>query len=187
MHNAMEENEQDWRLRIDGRRCRVDGDAGALSVDGLSAWAADVQIFRPRGPMVFFFSSSFASRPFAGLRFHWDARPRLSPFAYSINRIFRILPLPCAMIALTYWNRASFFLDRPILAVRLSATLGKAPGVLWTTPIELMFCLYLPSSLQWRCRPCERASAARCWRSPMSPGALQLRRLDERTRQLRFG
>jgi peptidoglycan/LPS O-acetylase OafA/YrhL len=77
---------------------------------------------------------------------NWTTRPGLSLAAYAINRIFRIFPLLCVVIALTLWNGAS--LSPPSTgyweALRLSATLGQAPGVLWTIPVELMFYLYLP-------------------------------------------
>ena len=98
------------------------------------------------GLMVFFFLSSFllchslASDP------NWKARPHLSLIAYSINRVFRIFPLLFVVIALTYWNRSSFF-PSPVgywEGLRQSLTLGEAPSVLWTIPVELTFYLYLP-------------------------------------------
>jgi len=50
------------------------------------------------------------------------------------------------VIGLTYWNGSSFFLPSTTCweALRLSLTLGQAPGVLWTIPVELTFYLYLP-------------------------------------------
>jgi peptidoglycan/LPS O-acetylase OafA/YrhL len=145
-------SDQDWRSRIDKRFTSLRGGAALIVMlahyqyvgflPGLPAFKYSGQC----GLMVFFFLSSFllchslASDP------HWAARPHLSLFTYSINRIFRIFPLLCAVIALTYWNGASFF--PPSIAywqaLRLSATLGGAPSVLWTIPVELTFYLYLP-------------------------------------------
>jgi peptidoglycan/LPS O-acetylase OafA/YrhL len=152
MRNAIEESVQDWRLRVDGRFTSLRG-AAALTVmlahyqyigflPGLPAFKYSGQC----GLMVFFFLSSFLLSHSLASDPHWAARPHLSLFTYSVNRIFRIFPLLCAVIALTYWNRASFFppsIDF-LQALRLSITLGKAPGVFWTIPVELTFYLYLP-------------------------------------------
>jgi peptidoglycan/LPS O-acetylase OafA/YrhL len=155
MRNAMEESLQDWRLRVDGRFTSLRG-AAALMVmlahyqyigflPGLPAFKYSGQC----ALMVFFFLSSFLLSHSLASDPHWPARPHLSLITYSVNRIFRIFPLLCAVIALTYWNRASFF--PPSIdfwqALRLSVTLGKAPGVLWTIPVELTFYLYLPFAL----------------------------------------
>jgi peptidoglycan/LPS O-acetylase OafA/YrhL len=142
----------DWRSRIDKRFTSLRGGAALIVMlahyqyvgflPGLPTFKYSGQC----GLMVFFFLSSFllcrslASDP------HWAARPHLSLFTYSINRIFRIFPLLSAVIAVTYWNGASFFPPSTAYwqALRLSATLGLAPSVLWTIPVELTFYLYLP-------------------------------------------
>jgi peptidoglycan/LPS O-acetylase OafA/YrhL len=146
------QKDPDWRSRIDKRFTSLRGFA-ALTVmlahyqyigllPGLPLFKYSGQC----GLMLFFFLSSFllchslASDP------NWAGRPQLSLIAYAINRIFRIFPLLVLVIALTTWNRSSFF-DPPVAywqALRLSVTLGKAPSVLWTIPVELMFYLYLP-------------------------------------------
>jgi peptidoglycan/LPS O-acetylase OafA/YrhL len=142
----------DWRTRIDKRFTSLRGAAALIVMlahyqyigflPGLPAFKYSGQC----GLMVFFFLSSFLLSHSLASDPHWGDRPHLSLFTYSINRIFRILPLLCAVIALTYWNRASFF--SPSIAywqaLRLSATLGQAPSVLWTIPVELTFYLYLP-------------------------------------------
>jgi peptidoglycan/LPS O-acetylase OafA/YrhL len=147
MQFTSEQNDQDWRSRIDKRFTSLRGCA-ALTVmlahyqyigllPGLPAFKYSGQF----GLMLFFFLSSFllchslASDP------NWRTRPHLSLIAYAINRIFRIFPLLVLVIALTYWNRSSLF-DPSIAyleALRLSVTLGKAPSVLWTIPVELTF------------------------------------------------
>jgi peptidoglycan/LPS O-acetylase OafA/YrhL len=98
------------------------------------------------GLMVFFFLSSFLLSHSLATDPNWIARKHLSLIPYSINWIFRIFPLLCVAIALTIWNVSSFFPPSTAFweALRLSATLGRAPGVLWTIPVELTFYVYLP-------------------------------------------
>jgi peptidoglycan/LPS O-acetylase OafA/YrhL len=146
------QNDHDWRSRIDKRLTSLRGFA-ALTVmlahyqytgllPGLPAFKYSGQC----GLMLFFFLSSFLLSHSLSSDPHWLGRPQLSLIAYAINRIFRIFPLLALVIALTYWNRSSFF-DRSVSyweALRLSATLGRAPNVLWTIPVELTFYLYLP-------------------------------------------
>jgi peptidoglycan/LPS O-acetylase OafA/YrhL len=141
-----------WRFRIDKRFTSLRGAAALIVMLAhyqFIGFLPAVPAFKYSGQcglMVFFFLSSFllchslASDP------NWTARPHLSLVTYSINRIFRIFPLLCAVIALTYWNGASFFPSSTAYweALRLSLTLGKAPSVLWTIPVELTFYLYLP-------------------------------------------
>lgn len=142
----------DWRTRIDKRFTSLRGFA-ALTVMlahyqyiGFLPGAPVFKYSGQCGLMVFFFLSSFllchslASDP------NWASRPHLSLIAYALNRAFRIFPLLLAVIALTCWNRSSFF---PAAigyweALRESLTFGKAPSVLWTIPVELTFYIYLP-------------------------------------------
>jgi peptidoglycan/LPS O-acetylase OafA/YrhL len=142
----------DWRSRIDKRFTSLRGLA-ALTVMlahyqyiGFLPAAPVFRYSAQCGLMVFFFLSSFllchslASDP------NWKARPHLSLIAYSINRMFRIFPLLFVIIALTCWDRSSFFPSSVAYwdALRQALTLGKAPSVLWTIPVELTFYVYLP-------------------------------------------
>lgn len=152
MPDATSPIDPDWRSRIDKRFTSLRGFA-ALTVMlahyqyiGFLPAAPVFKYSAQCGLMVFFFLSSFllchslASDP------NWKARPHLSLIAYSINRVFRIFPLLFVVIALTYWNISSFF-PSPVgywEGLRQSLTLGEAPSVLWTIPVELTFYLYLP-------------------------------------------
>ncbi len=152
MQFATDKNNPDWRSRIDKRFTSLRGYAA------LTVMLAHYQYigFLPSAPvfkysaqcdlMLFFFLSSFLLCHSLVSDPNWTARPHLSLVTYSINRIFRIFPTLAVIVALTYWNRSSFFCTFvPYLeALRLSMTLGKAPSVLWTIPVELMFYVYLP-------------------------------------------
>jgi peptidoglycan/LPS O-acetylase OafA/YrhL len=152
MQFTRDQIDPDWRSRVDKRFTSLRGFAAltvVLAHYQYIGFLPSVPAFKYSGQcglMLFFFLSSFllchslASDP------NWAARPHLSLVAYAINRIFRIFPLLVVIIALTYSNRSSFF-DPSITyleALRLSVTLGKAPGVLWTIPVELTFYAYLP-------------------------------------------
>jgi peptidoglycan/LPS O-acetylase OafA/YrhL len=152
MPDGMSLIDPDWRSRVDKRFTSLRGFA-ALTVMlahyqyiGFLPAAPVFKYSAQCGLLVCFFLSSFllchslASDP------NWKARPHLSLITYSINRVFRIFPLLFAVIALTYWNRSSFF-PSPVdywEGLRQSLTLGEAPSVLWTIPVELTFYLYLP-------------------------------------------
>jgi peptidoglycan/LPS O-acetylase OafA/YrhL len=141
-----------WRSHIDKRFTSLRG-AAALIVMlahyqyiGLLPAVPAFKYSGQCGLMVFFFLSSFLLCHSLASDRHWTARPHLSLIAYSINRIFRIFPLLCVVIALTCWTGSSFFPASTAYweALRQSLTLGKAPSVLWTIPVELTFYLYLP-------------------------------------------
>lgn len=148
----MNQNDQGWRSRIDKRFTSLRGAAALIVMlahyqyigflPGLPAFKYSAQL----GLMAFFFLSSFLLSHSLATDSDWAARAHLSLFTYSINRIFRIFPLLCAVIGLTFWNGSSFFPPSTSYwqALRLSATLGQAPSVLWTIPVELTFYFYLP-------------------------------------------
>ena len=152
MQYAASATDSDWRSRIDKRFTSLRGGAALIVMLAHYQYVGflpALPVFKYSGQcglLVFFFLSSFllchslASDPNSAVR------PHLSLIAYAINRIFRIFPLLCAVIALTFWNGSSFFPPATDYwqALRLSATLGEAPGVLWTIPVELTFYLYLP-------------------------------------------
>jgi peptidoglycan/LPS O-acetylase OafA/YrhL len=184
-----------WRSHIDKRFTSLRG-AAALIVMlahyqyiGLLPAVPAFKYSGQCGLMVFFFLSSFLLCHSLASDRHWTGRPHLSLIAYSINRIFRIFPLLCVVIALTCWTGSSFFPPSTACweALRQSLTLGKAPSVLWTIPVELTFYLYLPFILARRCRRCGRASARRRWRRPISLGALQLLSRGMRASRRRCG
>ena len=142
----------DWRLRIDKRFTSLRGFA-ALTVMlahyqymGFLPGAPAFKYSGQCGLMVFFFLSSFLLSHSLASDPNWPVRPHRSLIVYAVNRVFRIFPLLFVVIALTFWNRSSFF---PAAigyweALRESLTLGKAPSVLWTIPVELTFYIYLP-------------------------------------------
>ena len=155
VHDALDENIPDWRSRIDRRFTALRGAAALIVMlahyqyigflPALPAFKYSGQC----GLMVFFFLSSFLLSHSLATDLNWPTRPHFALAAYAINRIFRILPLLSVLIAFTVWNRASFFPPSTPYwrALRLAATLGQAPGILWTIPVELTFYLYLPSIL----------------------------------------
>jgi peptidoglycan/LPS O-acetylase OafA/YrhL len=142
----------DWRPRIDKRFTSLRGAAALIVMLAhyqFIGFLPAVPAFKYSGQcglMVFFFLSSFLLSHSLASDPDWAARPHLSLLVYSINRIFRIFPLLCLVIALTCWNGSSFFPRSTAFweALRLSLTLGKAPSVLWSIPVELTFYLYLP-------------------------------------------
>lgn len=142
----------DWRSRIDKRFTALRGFAALtvmLAHYQFMGFLPDAPVFKYSGQcglMVFFFLSSFLLSHSLASDPNWTARPHLSLIAYSIHRVFRIFPLLFVVIALTCWNRASFFPSSVGYweALRQSLTLSKAPSVLWTIPVELTFYVYLP-------------------------------------------
>ena len=152
MQFTSEQNDQDWRSRIDKRFTSLRGFAALTVMLAHYQYIGLLPASRSSsipGNSALCCSSFFRRSCFVILSHRIPigrARPHLSLIAYAINRIFRIFPLLVLVIALTYWNRSSFF-DPSVAyweALRLSVTLGKAPSVLWTIPVELTFYLYLP-------------------------------------------
>ena len=142
----------DWRLRIDKRFTSLRGFAALtvmLAHYQYMGFLPGAPVFKYSGQcglMVFFFLSSFLLCHSLMSDPNWTVRPHRSLIVYAVNRVFRIFPLLFVVIALTFWNRSSFF---PAAigyweALRESLTLGKAPSVLWTIPVELTFYIYLP-------------------------------------------
>ena len=150
--NAMVDDVQDWRSQIDSRFTALRGAAALIVMlahyqyigflPGLPAFKYSGQL----ALMVFFFLSSFLLSHSLATDPNWPARPHLALAAYSINRAFRIFPLLLAVVALTCWNRGPFFPSSVSYfdAMRLTLTLGQAPSVLWTIPVELTFYIVLP-------------------------------------------
>jgi peptidoglycan/LPS O-acetylase OafA/YrhL len=155
MQIATAQIDPNWRSRIDKRFTSLRGFA-ALTVmlahyqyigflPGLPAFKYSGQL----GLMLFFLLSTFLLCHSLTSDPNWAARPHLALINYAINRVFRIFPLLVVIVTLSYWNRSSFF-DSSIAyldALRSSVTLGKAPSVLWTIPVELTFYAYLPVAL----------------------------------------
>jgi peptidoglycan/LPS O-acetylase OafA/YrhL len=152
MQYAMTQSNYDWRTRLDKRFTSLRGGAALIVMLAhyqYIGFLPGVPVFKYSGQcglMVFFFLSSFLLSHSIATDPNWIARPHLSLIPYSIDRIFRIFPLLCVAIALTFWNVSSFFPPSTAFwdALRLSATPGRAPGVLWTIPVELTFYVYLP-------------------------------------------
>jgi peptidoglycan/LPS O-acetylase OafA/YrhL len=157
MAHALNPSDPDWRSRIDQRFTSLRGFAALTVMLAHYQYSELLPIgFLPSAPvfkysgqygvMVFFFLSSFLLSHSLASGPNWTARPHLSLIAYSINRVFRILPLLFVVIALTFWNPSSFFPSSVGYweGLRQSLTLGQAPSVLWTIPVELTFYVYLP-------------------------------------------
>jgi peptidoglycan/LPS O-acetylase OafA/YrhL len=145
-----------WRLRIDGRFTSLRGFAalavmmahyqyiGLLPALPLFKYSAQIPL------MIFFFLSSFLLSHSLSSDPNWLSRPALSVSTYAVNRIFRIFPLLLVVVAATYWTGTAYFTQSTSfwVALRLSLTLGEAPSVLWTIPVELTFYIYLPFILR---------------------------------------
>jgi peptidoglycan/LPS O-acetylase OafA/YrhL len=152
MQFATKQIDPDWRSRIDKRLTSLRGCAALtvmLAHYQYIGFLSGAPVFKYSGQwalMVFFFLSSFLLSHSLASDPNWSFRPSQSLVAYAINRILRIIPLLAAVIALTTWNRLSFFPPSTGLfeAMRLSLTLGEAPSVLWTMPVELIVYVYLP-------------------------------------------
>ena len=145
-----------WRLRIDGRCTSLRGFAalavmmahyqfiGLLPAVPLFKYSAQIPL------MIFFFLSSFLLSHSLSSDPNWLARPGLAVSAYAVNRIFRIFPLFLLIVGATDWARIAYFPQSTSYweAFRSSLTLGRAPSVLWTIPVELTFYIYLPFVLR---------------------------------------
>jgi len=96
--------------------------------------------------MLFFFLSSFLLSHSLTCAPEWSSRKLLAVGNYAINRLFRIFPLLIVVVTLCYWRGLAFFPPSAtyVEALQTSLTLGKAPSVLWTIPVELTFYIYLP-------------------------------------------
>ena len=131
---ATQGDDCDWRSRIDKRFTSLRGAAALIVMLAhyqYLGFLPGVPVFKYSGQcglMVFFFLSSFLLAHSLATDPNWAARPHLSVLTYSINRIFRIFLLLCAVIGLTCWNGSSFFPPSTPFweGLRLSATLGRA-------------------------------------------------------------
>ncbi|HZZ60082.1 MAG TPA: acyltransferase [Roseiarcus sp.] len=119
------------------------------------------------GVMLFFFLSAFLLSHSLTSALERGAGRSQAIGEYAINRVFRIFPLLIVVVTLCWWQGLAFFPATAsyIEVVQSCVTLGKAPSVLWTIPVELTFYLYLPALL---------SIALRATRSPLGATAAAL-------------
>jgi peptidoglycan/LPS O-acetylase OafA/YrhL len=98
---------------------------------------------------IFFFLSTFLlSRSLTADR-HWREKPHLAIARYAINRVFRIFPLFLVVVTAAFLLQVAFFdPSTPYWrALLMSLSIGSAPSILWSIPVELAFYVYLPAIL----------------------------------------
>src|SRR5271166_7191675 len=145
-----------WRRRIDARFTSLRGYA-ALAVMlahyqylGFLAAAPVLKDSAQLELMQFFFLSSFLLSHSLASDPDWTKVSIFPVASYAINRVFRIFPL--LFIVVTFcWRWSLAFFPAPTTlaqALALTFTLGKAPSVLWTIPVELTFYVFLPLILK---------------------------------------
>jgi peptidoglycan/LPS O-acetylase OafA/YrhL len=146
---------QAWKHRIDERFTAMRGCAALIVMMAHCQYVGllpTLPVFKYSGQlgvMLFFFLSAFLlSHSLTSARERgatiWQAIGE-----YAINRIFRIFPLLIVVVTLCWRQGLAFFpvTASYIDAVQSCVTLGKAPSVLWTIPVELTFYVYLPALL----------------------------------------
>ena len=140
-----------WESRIDGRFTSLRGYAAltvVLAHYQTSDFPFDLPMYRFAGQFglfLFFFLSAFllSHSLFLAAR---TTHPVVALVKYATNRIFRIFPLLIAVVMFACWREVAFFPPgtRYTDAIVNALTLGVAPSILWTIPVELVFYGYLP-------------------------------------------
>lgn len=103
------------------------------------------QFSGPFGVFIFFFLSAFLLT----YRMNADLK-KLNVFqsltSYSINRLFRVVPLVLIVSITCYFFGIHFYSGNEGLLTPFYKpfSLGNAPSVFWTIPIEMIFYVYLP-------------------------------------------
>jgi peptidoglycan/LPS O-acetylase OafA/YrhL len=98
---------------------------------------------------VFFFLSTFLLSRSLTADPHWREKPHLAIARYAINRVFRIFPLFLVVVSAAFALEVAFFdPSTPYWrALLMSLSIGQAPSILWSVPVELAFYVYLPAIL----------------------------------------
>ena len=141
-----------WKLRIDERFTALRGCAALtvmLAHYQYIGLLPALPVFKYSGQlavMLFFFLSSFLLSHSLTNAWRRGTGSLRAVGNYAINRVFRIFPLLIVVVTLCWWRSLAYFQPSATYldALRSSITLGKAPGALWTIPVELTFYLYLP-------------------------------------------
>lgn len=144
-----------WKLRIDERFTALRGCAALtvmLAHYQYIGLLPALPLFKYSGQlavMLFFFLSSFLLSHSLTNAWRRGTGSLRAVGEYAINRVFRIFPLLIVVVTLCWWRSLAYFQPSATYldALRSSITLGKAPGTLWTIPVELTFYLYLPAVL----------------------------------------